>query len=88
MRCASCRQAASSAEALPDDASLPAVVAAVGPILGQWWPDRPQTAAALHEAVERLRHVAMHQTSLVRAARRITSHGDWRPHDPGGGATP
>jgi hypothetical protein len=73
---------------LPADAALPAVVAAVSPILGQWWPDRPDTAAALHEAVERLRHVAMHRTSLVRDARKITSHGDWRPHDPGPGATP
>jgi hypothetical protein len=73
---------------LPVDAPLPAVVDAVRLILGQWWPDRPDTAAALHEAVERLRHVAMHKTSLVRNARQITSHGDWRPYDPGAGATP
>jgi hypothetical protein len=73
---------------LPGDAPLPAVVAAVGPILGKWWPDRPETAAALHEAVERLRDVAMHKTSLVRDARKITSHGDWWPHEPGAGATP
>ncbi|MFC0531371.1 hypothetical protein [Phytohabitans kaempferiae] len=69
---------------LPGDAPLAAVVATTGPILGQWWPDRPEAAAALREAVERLRHVAMRKTSLGRDARKITRHGDWRPYEPGG----
>ncbi|WP_173054943.1 hypothetical protein [Phytohabitans houttuyneae] len=67
--------AAKSLAALPSGTPLSAVTVAVGPILNGWWPERPEAAAALHEAVERLRRVAMHKTTLVSDARWITSHG-------------
>lgn len=67
---------------LDPGAPLQAVVAAVSPILGQWWPDRPAAAEALRAAVEQLRVAAMHRPGLVRTARQLTSHGDWSPADP------
>ncbi|WP_033346775.1 hypothetical protein [Catenuloplanes japonicus] len=50
---------------------LEAMVAAAAPVLGMWWPDRPAEACAVHEAVERLRYVAMVLPSLVANARGI-----------------
>jgi hypothetical protein len=58
---------------LPANASLSAVVAAVRPLLGQWWPDRPAEAAAVAAAVERLRHAALHRPAQVRDARWLST---------------
>jgi hypothetical protein len=67
---------------LPADTPLQAVIAAVSPMLGQWWPHRPAEAAALHQAIEALRGAAMHRPGLVRDSRRLTSHSDWWPQEP------
>lgn len=58
------------------DALLAAVVDAVRPILGVWWPQHPTQAVALADAVERLRVVAIQRPSLVRDARYVTARDD------------
>jgi hypothetical protein len=65
---AAIRAAVDALEALPDDAAPPAVSRAVGPVLGEYWPDYPAPAAGVAAAVERLRYVAMTRRSLIAAA--------------------
>jgi hypothetical protein len=60
---------------LSNDASVRALVDAVGPVLGMWWPDHPPEVQPVRAAVEALRTAAMTRPSLVRDARWITSTG-------------
>jgi hypothetical protein len=41
----------------------------VARILNAWWPDAPGVQRDLHDAVDRLRQVAMHRVAWVRQAR-------------------
>jgi hypothetical protein len=47
------------------------LVDAIAPILSAWWADDPGPQKDLSDAVERLRHVAMHRTAWVRQARSL-----------------
>lgn len=47
------------------------LVDAVAPILNGWWSSDSGPQQDLHDAVEQLRHVAMHKTALVRQARHL-----------------
>ncbi|GAA4460975.1 hypothetical protein GCM10023170_063140 [Phytohabitans houttuyneae] len=53
-------------------AAVLAAIETVQPLLGEWWPDRPQEAARLHAAVEQLRRAAMHTPTLVAHCRRFS----------------
>lgn len=55
-----------------DEAAVHAAIQTVQPLLGQWWPDRPEEAATLHAAVECLRRAAMHTPTLVAHCRRFS----------------
>ena len=68
---ATLRHAAEQLTALPVDAGPVDVRAAVGPILGVFWPNSPAVMQPAHDAIEELRHTAMHHWSLVRDAREI-----------------
>lgn len=59
---------------LPDDAPLTAVLAAVRPVLGGWWPNGPVSAA-----IEHLRQTAIHRTSEVTTARSLAASDYWIP---------
>ncbi|MEV0732319.1 hypothetical protein [Polymorphospora sp. NPDC050346] len=72
---ASVDAAAAVLDRLPADVALDALVDAVRPILGRWWPRHSAGANALADAVERLRGAAMHRPALARDARRLVAAG-------------
>jgi hypothetical protein len=45
------------------------LVDVIAPILNGWWSDAPGPQRDLHDAVDELRHAAMHRTAWVRQAR-------------------
>jgi hypothetical protein len=47
------------------------LVDVIAPILNGWWSPSPGPKQDLHDAVEVLRHVAMHRPTLVRHARAL-----------------
>lgn len=55
---------------LPADAPPPALVDVAGPVLNAWWPDSPAPAAAVAQAVERLRFLATHRRGWIEIAKR------------------
>ncbi len=64
-------------EAIPEPGTyrdLSRYIDAVGPILNQWWVDRPGPQHDLAQAVERLRRTAMHHVGWVADARRFLGH--------------
>jgi hypothetical protein len=67
---AAAEQTRGALAALPADAAVRDVVAAVAPVLNVWWPDHPAGLRLVHEAVEALRTAAMHLPRLVDDARR------------------
>ncbi|MGI5243060.1 hypothetical protein [Dactylosporangium sp. CA-139066] len=64
--------------ALPDGAGVTATVNAVRPLLGAYWPGRPEPAAAAAAAVERLRAAALHRPPGIVQARSMLAARDGR----------
>jgi hypothetical protein len=79
-------EARTNIAALPAAPALSDAVKAVGPLLGVFWPSRPDLAGITAEAVEQLRIAAMHRPPSVAQCRQLVARLD--SHQPLTGKSP